>query len=375
MEQNDPYRALQQHLDKQAVGFPATSSGAELRILQQLFTADEARLALHLSFRFASTADIQHAAPEFSAEQVAAMLENMFQKGGIHWRKREGIDYWRVMPLIVGIYEAQVSRLTPEFQAAADQYMHSLAYGKSMLAAKPPQMRTVPVNRSIEAEHHVATYDQIRALVESSPGPYVFFPCICRLSNERHGKKCQVTARKDTCFAMGEMAAAFLRRAHGHEVTREEALAILQQNQDEGLVLQPENAERASFVCSCCGCCCGMLGMLKRLPKPARYWASNHYAAVATEACTRCGACVGHCQMEAVTLGLDSIAVIDRNRCIGCGLCVAVCPAKAIVLKSVEHPAAPPADTDALNEAILANRKGKLGEIGRAAKVLLGMKP
>ena len=31
------YRDLQKHLDKQAVGFPATKSGVELRILKHLF--------------------------------------------------------------------------------------------------------------------------------------------------------------------------------------------------------------------------------------------------------------------------------------------------------------------------------------------------
>jgi len=32
------YRRLQQHLDRMPVGFPATQSGVEIRILQRLFT-------------------------------------------------------------------------------------------------------------------------------------------------------------------------------------------------------------------------------------------------------------------------------------------------------------------------------------------------
>ena len=45
------YRSLQQHLDRQAVGFPSVKSGADIRLLRRLFTPEEARLALHLSCR------------------------------------------------------------------------------------------------------------------------------------------------------------------------------------------------------------------------------------------------------------------------------------------------------------------------------------
>jgi hypothetical protein len=45
------YRDLQRHLDRQAIGFPATKSGAEIRILKRLFSPEEARLALHLTYK------------------------------------------------------------------------------------------------------------------------------------------------------------------------------------------------------------------------------------------------------------------------------------------------------------------------------------
>ena len=36
-------------------------------------------------------------------------------------------------------------------------------------------------------------------------------------------------------------------------------IAIIEENQREGLVLQPSNTRDIDFVCSCCGCCCGIL--------------------------------------------------------------------------------------------------------------------
>jgi electron transport complex protein RnfB len=52
MAQNQAiYRELQRHMDQQAVGLPRTRSGADVRPLRMMFTPDEARLALHLTFR------------------------------------------------------------------------------------------------------------------------------------------------------------------------------------------------------------------------------------------------------------------------------------------------------------------------------------
>ena len=46
MENGDHvYRKLQRHLNSQAVGFPATKSGSEIRILKHIFTPQEAQIA------------------------------------------------------------------------------------------------------------------------------------------------------------------------------------------------------------------------------------------------------------------------------------------------------------------------------------------
>ena len=53
MEQNNQvYIKLQQHLDSQAVGFPATKSGVELKILKHIFTPEEAEIASFLDYKF-----------------------------------------------------------------------------------------------------------------------------------------------------------------------------------------------------------------------------------------------------------------------------------------------------------------------------------
>jgi ferredoxin len=279
------------------------------------------------------------------------------------------------MPLIVGMYEAQDGNPTPEFLAGASAYMKTMSYGKAFLAVKPSQMRTIPINKSLPLEHQVATYDQIRAIVQNSRGPFVAIKCICREGRAISNKPCTKTSRLETCLGFGDVAAMVLRRKHGREVTRDQALAILQQNEDDGLVLQPANAQQPEFVCSCCGCCCGMLSFQKFIPHPIDFWTSNFYAEVSIEACLRCGKCVSRCQVNAVTLA-DSTgkAKINLNRCIGCGLCVPTCPSNAVRLKNKEHEMSLPKNEEDLYDEIMANKKGALGQLRMLMKLILMMR-
>ena len=52
------YRDLQKHLNKQALGYPATKSGVQIRLLKLLFNPEEARLAMKLSYKPSSINDI-----------------------------------------------------------------------------------------------------------------------------------------------------------------------------------------------------------------------------------------------------------------------------------------------------------------------------
>ena len=370
------YRQLQRHLDKQAVGFPATRSGADVRFLKRLFTPDEARLALHLSYRPTPTGDIaRSAASEFPPDVVERLLDSMQIKGAIGLKSAGGMKRWYVMSMVIGMYEAQDGSPTPDFLADADDYMGTRAFQRAFLAVEPSQMRTIPVNESIAVEHNVATYDEIRGVLGSCKGPFVILKCICRESRAIRAEPCKMTSREETCLAMGDMASAVLRRDHGREISREEALAILEQNQEEGLVLQPANAQKPEFVCSCCGCCCGMLGFLKMLPHPVDFWTCSFHAEVDPEACSGCGKCVTRCQMEALELAEpDSKARVNLSRCIGCGLCVPTCPLDALRLAKNETGQVPPETEEALFDEVMANKKGLLGQIGLLIKVGLRLR-
>ena len=370
------YRRLQRHLDAQAVGFPAAWSGADIRLLRRLFDPDEARAALHLSCRPKPAGEIvERAAAEFSEVQLTRLLESMFAKGAIGWKEKAGVGRWYLMPLVVGMYEGQDGDPSPEFLRDAHAYFKTLGFSAAFVAVQPSQMRTIPINRSIPVEHHVATYDHIRGIVDASPGPFVVLPCICRRGKALRGKPCAKTSREETCLAFGDMARMVLRRRHCREVTRDDVLEILRRNEDDGLVLQPANTRQPEFVCSCCGCCCGMLSYQKLLPHPVDFWASTYRAEVSPAACSQCGTCVSRCQVGAVSLdGPSGEARINPGRCIGCGLCVPTCPSEAVRLIRKESEPIPPVNEEDLYDQVMANKKGALGRLMILLKVALRMK-
>ena len=86
------YRDLQKHLNKQPVGYPATKSGVEIRLLKRFFNPEEARLAMKLSYKPCSINDIYEVVKEsgMSFNDMENMLDEMMKNGVIGHLEREG---------------------------------------------------------------------------------------------------------------------------------------------------------------------------------------------------------------------------------------------------------------------------------------------
>jgi len=367
------YVALQKHLNRQAIGFPATKSGAEIKLLKHIFTPHEARISCFLRQKPEPLKTIFKRVSHLvdSRQALETILEDTQKKGGIEFQQRNGNRYYCNAPLVVGMYEFQLKRLTPQFIDDFNAYTSDRKFGVAFLSTELPQMRTIPVKQSIPLQHHVSSYDDVLALLQQAEAPFVILECICRKKHALQGEACRVTDRTETCMAIGNMARMALASDLGREIERDEAMAIIAQNQKDGLVLQPSNTQKAEFICSCCGCCCGMLRIQKRLPLPLDFWASNFQATIDNELCTGCGICERHCQVDAVTISTRTkVAVIARDHCIGCGICVAACPTNAISLKKKKHPTVPPETREALLDIIRNNKKGKLDKLMLTGKLV-----
>lgn len=373
MPADDLYRQLQRHLDRMPVGFPATESGVEIRILRHLFAPEEAAIALELSA-------IPEPAPvvyrrlksKMSLADYSQALQKMADKGIIHRLPIKGEMHFCKMVLAIGMFERQLNHLTPEFDKDIREYMNG-AFREAFHSKKTTQLRTVPVHQSLTVAHNVATYDDIREYVRRSKGPFAKMNCICRQGNDLHRENCKQTNLRENCLTLGMAAETMVGHGAAHFISQQEMLELLDAADQEGLVLQPENTRTPLFVCCCCGCCCGVLGSAKRFPRPADYFSASFRAEVEAGKCSSCWMCRERCQMEAI-LEVDGRSQVDEARCIGCALCVTTCPSGALQLKPKAAPKVPPDDTRALYITLLRERYGPLGLASLAGRKLLGMK-
>ncbi len=347
------YRKLAKHLDNLPGGFPSTDTGVELRILKRLFTPEEAEFALYLTLIPEESRVVARRA-KISVQQASRQLETMAQKGLIYRiDSRKGQPKYMALQYVIGIWEFHVNDLDQDLARDMGEYMPYLFDH----AWKKPQLRTIPVNKSLSAELKVMTYENAEELVKKVRKSVVA-PCICRRELGLLGKGCDKPM--ETCLVFDGGAEYYLKNGLGREISRQEVLDILKIAEEAGLVLQPSNARDIANICCCCGDCCGVLRNLKRYPKPASLVSTPFFAVVNDQTCLGCGVCEDRCQMDAVQL-VDEKASIDLDRCIGCGLCVSTCPADAMTLVRKPEEDQPEVPGDLIKASIeLGRARGKL---------------
>jgi NAD-dependent dihydropyrimidine dehydrogenase PreA subunit len=369
------YKKLQKHLDKQPVGFPATASGVERRILRDVFTVDEAGIALEMDYRFQSFEQIFEKVENrgVSAVKLQSMLDNMERHGAIFVKMVDGQKQYALHTFAVGIFEMKLPTMTANFYMDARKYMYQ-SFAMEFLSTALPQMRVIPVAKSVTPALNIATYDEIRELVLQNDGRICLAECVCRKGRDAIGRHCAETDRREVCIGLADFHDMYTRNGFGRSISKEEAFEILEQNENDGLVLMPSNSQEAQFVCSCCGCCCGCLELVSLLAKPAEFVQNNYHAVLDAEKCTGCGKCGTKCKTDAIKMQPQedskrtNAVAIDLNRCIGCGVCVAACKSGALTLAKKKVQTVPPKDMDTLYEEIMRGKKGTAArtlDIGR----------
>ncbi|MFH1139942.1 MAG: 4Fe-4S dicluster-binding protein [Pseudomonadota bacterium] len=320
------YEKLREQLDQYSIGFPATESGIEFKVLRKMFDEEEAELFLNLSMSL-ETPDSVASRTGRAPEKVAALLERMADKGLIFRLRRGEVPKYGAAPFVVGSFEYQLSAMDRELAELTDAYMEetfSRAFGSGQM------LRPIPINRSVAVKYQVAAYEDSRLILRQQK-LIAAAECICRKQQGLLDKGCQKP--REVCLVFGAHAEYYLERNMARAVTVEEADAILEQAEKAGLVSQPFNSVNPGGMCNCCGDCCGVLRALNKQPKPADLVISNYFAVVNAADCIGCETCLERCQMRALTLNSDSIVEVDRDRCIGCGLCVTTCPTEALSLE------------------------------------------
>ncbi len=156
------YKKLALKLDDLPNRFMATESGIELRLLEKIFTPEEAELAAEMFFVKESASIIASRAnlPEKQARQI---LKNMVRKRVIKFSKGDQELVYGLMPVVVGFYEELLPRLDQELAELVEQYFQETRgeiMGKGLSVH-----RVIPVEESVDFEMEIFPYEKASDLL------------------------------------------------------------------------------------------------------------------------------------------------------------------------------------------------------------------
>ncbi len=319
-----------------------------MRILRKIFSPEEASLAGQLTSA-PKSAEAIASCTGLPAEEAEARLTKMAKRGLLWSSKEDEKSLFRLAPFVVGIYEAQLESMDHELAHLVEEY---LANGGAVGIMKPqPALhRVVPAQKAVKSEW-ILPYDDVKAILLQSK-TFHLRDCICRVQQDYIGRKCDFPLR--TCLSFS----SFDRSPHPLDISKEEALAFLDEAEEIGLVHTVSNVMKGlGYVCNCCGCCCGILRGVNEWGIENSVAYANYHAIIDPDECVGCGTCRKRCQVHAISES-DGISTVNVKKCIGCGLCVTGCPNKAARLarKPDKEVVNPPVDFAAWEHERLRNR-------------------
>ncbi len=166
-------------------------------------------------------------------------------------------------------------------------------------------MHVIPVEKAIEAENEAIGIEKISHWLDKYDGKYAASPCSCRKSRLTFDEGC-ADDPEGWCVAVGDMADYVVETGKGGRyITREEALAIFKQGEENGFVHQITNIDGENKIFAICNCNVNVCYALRtsQLFNTPNLSRSAYVAKVETADCVACGKCVEVCPAGAVKLG------------------------------------------------------------------------
>ena len=332
---------------------PIRVSDIIIEIMQTLLTEEQAKFITLLNKRSYNIDEIKPLT-DMDEEALNNMLNDLMNIGVISGipSRSTGVMVYRKTPLLPGIIEFTLMRgetnekaknlanliskfynqIIQDTQTNYDQMVQEFKNGPSV-------DRVIPVEEEVEVRQEVVIpLEEISKIIEKND-PIGLAVCYCRHKKDLNDEPCEITSERKNCFAFGRTAEFLISHGFVEKISKEEAMRIMKQAEDEGLVHKAFHSnldieKEIDGICNCCKCCCGTFTLHYTGGFPLMDLTS-YLAQFREDDCVGCGTCVQNCAAEAVEL-IDTIAVVSMERCIGCGVCAHLCPENAIKLERTE---------------------------------------
>ena len=309
----------------QKLGFKKiTRNDPEYWGLAGVLTDEEALLALKLGVRKPKTLSEIVKISGLEEKKCEALLEEMSRKGLLEYNwENAAHEKQYVLPMYVpGCAEffnmnAKILESNPEM-GTFFEHMSRLPLEK--ITPFVPEggagigMHVIPVEKAIEMENESVDLEHISYWLSKYEGKYAASPCSCRRSRLTHDEGC-ADDPEGWCVAVGDMADYVVEtQKDGRYISKEEALDIFRQAEENGFVHQITNIDGKNKIFAICNCNVNVCYALRtsqlfNTPNMSR---SAYIAKVEKQNCVACGKCVEACPAGAVKLGQK---LCDKEGC------------------------------------------------------------
>lgn len=292
--------------------------------LAGVLTDEEALLALKLGVRKPKTLSEIVKISGLEEKKCEALLEEMSRKGLLEYNwENVAHEKQYVLPMYVpGCAEffnmnAKILESNPEM-GTFFEHMSRLPLEK--ITPFVPEggagigMHVIPVEKAIEMENESVDLEHISYWLSKYEGKYAASPCSCRRSRLTHDEGC-ADDPEGWCVAVGDMADYVVEtQKDGRYISKEEALEIFRQAEENGFVHQITNIDGKDKIFAICNCNVNVCYALRtsqlfNTPNMSR---SAYIAKVEKQNCVACGKCVEACPAGAVKLGQK---LCDKEGC------------------------------------------------------------
>lgn len=292
--------------------------------LAGVLTDEEALLALKLGVRKPKTLSEIVKISGLEEKKCEALLEEMSRKGLLEYNwENAAHEKQYVLPMYVpGCAEffnmnAKILESNPEM-GTFFEHMSRLPLEK--ITPFVPEggagigMHVIPVEKAIEMENESVDLEHISYWLSKYEGKYAASPCSCRRSRLTHDEGC-ADDLEGWCVAVGDMADYVVEtQKDGRYISKEEALDIFRQAEENGFVHQITNIDGKNKIFAICNCNVNVCYALRtsqlfNTPNMSR---SAYIAKVEKQNCVACGKCVEACPAGAVKLGQK---LCDKEGC------------------------------------------------------------
>ena len=292
--------------------------------LAGVLTDEEALLALKLGVRKPKTLSEIVKISGLEEKKCEALLEEMSRKGLLEYNwENAAHEKQYVLPMYVpGCAEffnmnAKILESNPEM-GTFFEHMSRLPLEK--ITPFVPEggagigMHVIPVEKAIEMENESVDLEHISYWLSKYEGKYAASPCSCRRSRLTHDEGC-ADDPEGWCVAVGDMADYVVEtQKDGRYISKEEALDIFRQAEENGFVHQITNIDGKNKIFAICNCNVNVCYALRtsqlfNTPNMSR---SAYITKVEKQNCVACGKCVEACPAGAVKLGQK---LCDKEGC------------------------------------------------------------